>query len=473
MNFMRPALWLISFAISLRLSGGATAWMLPAAGNLQDPQVEVRGFNLKVDVNLVTVDAIVRNRQGAAVTDLRAENFVVQDNGVEQKITHFSRDVLPLAVALVIDRSPSIQAYLEDLRNAALSALRGLKPDDLAVLFAFAQCPSRLSGLTADRIQISERISAIEIGSDTDIYAVVYEAARYLLAQAPESRRAVILISDNISNRFRLDENDALRKMLEASATLFSIRTPGENLPSVGDPDAIERIAKATGGEVMKLSRPDKLAPALDQAISNLRVGYTLGFTPEHAGEDESFHRLTVKLDTGRSCPGCRVQARTGYFSGTRRTGQGSGGQPYACEEVVADNSAKRILAIAAQARNDIDLLSFSARTETIEAAAGGPQIRVDLEIDSTSIVFSSSDGRLSGSLLICVLYTDARGRMLGQEWKTINLRGVTPKDFQHGIPVVMAIPLKDPKQVLKVIVYDVLSHKVGSRSLKMKRLPQ
>jgi hypothetical protein len=114
MKLAVPALWLIFLAMALPFSGGDTPWILPvpgralfaSAGNLQDPRVEVRGFNLKVDVNLVTIDAIVRNRQGAAVTDLRAENFVVQDNGMEQKITYFSRDVLPLVVGLVIDSGP-------------------------------------------------------------------------------------------------------------------------------------------------------------------------------------------------------------------------------------------------------------------------------------------------------------------------------------------------------------------------------
>jgi hypothetical protein len=214
----------------------------------------------------------------------------------------------------------------------------------------------------------------------------------------------------------------------------------------------------------LKLGRPDRLAPALGQAISNLRVGYTLGFTPEHAGEDERFHRLTVKLDTGRSCPGCRVQARTGYFSGTRKAPQDGAGQPYSCKEVVADHSARRAVAVAAHTRNDIDLPPFSVRTETIEAAGGGFQIRVNLAIDNKDIVFGSPDGHLSGTLVVCVLYTDARGRMLGQEWKTAKLQGMPSADFQQGIQVAMTIPLKEPRQILKVIVYDVLSHEAALR---------
>jgi VWFA-related protein len=477
MNFVSPAAWMLLLTIPLPLQGANAPRKLPVPGRplfaaedtLQDPRVEVRSFSMKVDVKLVTVDAIVRDRQGSAVTNLRADNFVVQDNGAEQKITYFSRDVLPLAVALVIDRSPSIRPYLEDLRNAALSALRGLKPVDRVVLFAFDKCPRRLSDLTADRLQISHRINSIEIGSDTDIHAAVCEAARFLRQQAPDGRRAIVLISDNSSDKFRLDENDALREMLEASAALFSIRTPGLIPPSATDLKAIERIANETGGEVLKLGRPDRLAPALDQAISNLRAAYTLGFTPQNAGEDESFHRLSVKLDTGRSCPGCRVQARTRYFFGTRRTQQDGAGQPYSCEEIAADISARRAVLIAAHAQNEIDLIPFSVRTETIDAADGELQIRVTLGIDRKYLGFNSPDENLPGALVICVLYTDTRGRMLGQEWKTVDPQEMSSIDFRQGIQLTITIPLKEPRQTLKVIVYDVLSRKVGSRILKMK----
>ena len=73
--------------------------------DLAQPQ-EVRSEipKIKVDVALVTTEVTVL---GAAALDLRAEDFIVYDNGVAQQVTHFSRDKLPLAVALLSTAVPA------------------------------------------------------------------------------------------------------------------------------------------------------------------------------------------------------------------------------------------------------------------------------------------------------------------------------------------------------------------------------
>jgi VWFA-related protein len=154
------------------------------------------------------------------------------------------------------------------------------------------------------------------MGLNTNVYDALVESARYLHAQAPERRRAIIMISDNYTNLLHYDDKNALRAALEASATLFSIKAPSEFhwAPPLRDPKLIEQIARATGGQVLNLSAAQTLGGALDNAIADLRRGYTLGFTPSRAGEEGSFHRLTVKVVIGKRCPGCTVQARSGYY---------------------------------------------------------------------------------------------------------------------------------------------------------------
>jgi Ca-activated chloride channel homolog len=458
----------------------------PAPGSQRpdaDPHLEPqnqsisRDFSLKVSVDLVTVDTIVRDKQGAPIGDLRAEDFLVYDNGVAQAVTHFSRDMLPLAVALVIDRSPSVRRYLPELCSAGLSALGRLKLQDQVVLYAFDECPARLTELTENRDEVAARIGEIKIGRSTNIYGAVFESARFLREKAPDRRRAIILISDNRSTVFPMAEQDVLAAALESSVTLFSIRTPGDNAFYSGDPGSIERIAKESGGEVLKLGNAEKLSAALDRAIANLRTGYTLGFAPARTGEDRSYHKLTVRLSPARSCPGCRVQARSGYYAGANvrsRPGVSVGINipPYDCAQYLAESVAIQRMWIAAEAQVEYKQVALLAGMESATDARGKPQIKVNLRIGPAGIGFRTVDDRHVGRVDVAVFYGDAKGKYLGEEWQTADLQ-LQEEGYmqarQSGIDMSVTIPFKAQGQIVKVVVCDVWSGRLASRLLRLR----
>ncbi len=482
MQTLRPAVCLL---VLIALPTGLSRLRMPAFAQDSaqitadgNPRRQIQGaatkdYSLKIDVGLVTVDAIVRDKQGTMVGDLRPQDFLVYDNGVVQTISHFSRDQLPLAVALLIDRSPSIGRYLRDLQSAGLSALERLKPEDQVVLYSFDMCPTRLSDLTGDRAQLAETINEIKIGSSTNIYDTLFQAARFLREKAPDRRRAIILISDNYSTVFPMTERDVLTEVLEASATLFSIRTPSE---TPGDADSIERIAKETGGEVLKLGNSEKLSAALDRAIANLRMGYTLGFAPAKTDEDHSFHKLTVRLNSALSCPGCRVQARSGYFSGSQTSTQagvtiGTVTPPYNCEEYLAESTATQRIWEAADILFDYSQVSLKVDTKISTDARGKPQIEVNMHIGPVGIRYETVDNLHVARLDAAVFYGDAKMKYLGEEWQTADLQ-LQEEDYRQalksGVTVSITIPLRTPGEVLKVVVCDVWSGRVGSRSVRM-----
>ena len=67
---------------------------------------------IRVNVNLVMLDATVKTKSGQIMNDLKKDDFEVREDGVAKKITVFSRDQLPLNVALVLDLSDSIGPFL-------------------------------------------------------------------------------------------------------------------------------------------------------------------------------------------------------------------------------------------------------------------------------------------------------------------------------------------------------------------------
>ena len=112
--------------------------------------------------------------------NLREEDFRVLEDGVERDIQFFSRDKLPLAVALVIDRSGSVAPLMNQVQTAAYQALQLLKAGDQVCLFAFAGNVELLEGLTTNRQRVANRIGSIQAGGGTQIVDAVSEALHSL-----------------------------------------------------------------------------------------------------------------------------------------------------------------------------------------------------------------------------------------------------------------------------------------------------
>ena len=80
---------------------------------------------LKVQTNLVNVFVTVRDKKNGIITDLKQDDFKIYEDGVEQKIAYFSKDMnLPITLAILIDTSGSMQNILGAEQDAASRFVR-------------------------------------------------------------------------------------------------------------------------------------------------------------------------------------------------------------------------------------------------------------------------------------------------------------------------------------------------------------
>lgn len=279
---------------------------------------------IRVDVNLVLVEATVKDSRGRIMDGLTQKDFQVLEDGVPQTLTHFSRDQLPLAVALVVDLSTSIEPFLRPLHYATQTALRTLKPEDEVALFTFAGHVDRTVDLTKDKRAVSDQFENFTTGGSTNINDALYEAARYLGDEAPSARRVVILVSDNVpTNAGSETPRDDEAALLEGDAALYSLKIPGRNPPEarmaakLGGKVNVEKLAEQTGGEIFDVEKVGSLYLAFQALIERLKTRYTLGFTPARGVRDGKFHALTVQLEPSRGKPGkdYKVIAKRGYYA--------------------------------------------------------------------------------------------------------------------------------------------------------------
>ena len=303
------------FALLLALAVGVPA-PLPA----QQPQAKIR-----VDVNQVLIEATVKDKAGRVMHELTKEDFAIDEDGAGQEIAHFSRDQLPLAVALVVDLSHSIEPFLRPLRYATLTALKALKAEDEVALLTFSEGAELRVPLTRDKREVSDQIEFFHTGGGTNINRGIYEAARYLREQAPAARRVVVLVSDNVGNiTGGVNHEQVVEEALEADAAVYNLKVPGYNpLPArmasagVRGLVNVNKLTAETGGEIFDVQKEGSLYLAFQALIERLKTRYTIGFYSSHNPPDGRFRRLNLRLQAKFGAKGkdYTVLSKTGYYA--------------------------------------------------------------------------------------------------------------------------------------------------------------
>jgi Ca-activated chloride channel homolog len=286
----------------------------------QDPNQNV----IHVDVGLVLLDATVKTKAGQIMGNLKKEDFEVREDGVPQKLDIFSRDELPLSVALVLDLSDSIGPFLGPLRQAANTALSALKPDDEVALFTFSTEAQLRAPFTKDKSQIAEQINAFKVGGATNINDGIFVAAQYLLNSPPRGRRVIILISDDVgTDAGGQGTRDIVTEAIASDAVLYNLKIPGYNPPGtlfaasmIPGLVNIHRVVDQTGGEIFDVPDVAHLDTVFQALINRIKTRYTLGYYTNANGANGKPHKLDVKLASsfGRKGRDYVVFSKSSYY---------------------------------------------------------------------------------------------------------------------------------------------------------------
>ena len=279
---------------------------------------------IRKEVNLVVLDATVKNKDGQIMDNLKKEDFAVREDGVAKTIELFSRDELPLNVALVLDLSDSIGPFLGPLRDAASTTLAALKPEDTVALFTFSTEAELREPLSKDKNKIAEEISSFQAGGATNINDGIFVAAEYLLKSAPKGRRVIILISDDVGTDAGVQgTRDIVTETIAADATLYNLKIPGYNSPQTrffasmipGLVD-IRKVMDQTGGEIFDVTNVANLNSVFGALIQRIKTRYTLGYYTSVNGADGKQHKLDVRLAPSFGARGrtYNVLAKTAFY---------------------------------------------------------------------------------------------------------------------------------------------------------------
>ena len=310
--------WRNTLRLSVLAGFVGLLWRMPVLAQSQDAGV------VRVDVNLVLVDATVKTKAGQIMGDLKKENFELREDGVAQKLEIFSRDELPLNVALVLDLSDSIGPFLGPLREAANTALASLKAEDEVALFTFSTEAELRVPFTKDKSEIAQQINAFKVGGATNINDGIFVAAKYLLNAPPKGRRVIILISDDVgTDAGGQGTRDIVTELIASDAVLYNLKIPGYNPPAtlfyagmIPGLVNIRKVMEQTGGEIFNVQDVAHLDAVFRALIERIKTRYTLGYYTQATGAEGKPHKLDLRLASsfGKKGHDYVVLAKSGYY---------------------------------------------------------------------------------------------------------------------------------------------------------------
>jgi len=170
---------------------------------------------MKVDVNLAEVNVTVTDPFNRLVTGLEQENFRVFEDGVEQEITHFSSEDVPISIGLVFDMSGSMSDKVDKARQAAVQFMKTANPFDQFFLVSFNDRAELTSGFTSSVEELQNRMLFTSAKGRTALLDAVYLGLSEMRG-ARNAKRALLIISDGGDNHSRYSETDIKNFLKEA-----------------------------------------------------------------------------------------------------------------------------------------------------------------------------------------------------------------------------------------------------------------
>jgi Ca-activated chloride channel homolog len=281
---------------------------------------QVSETTINVDVKLVNVFVTVTDEHGAPMGGLKQDNFVLREDGREQKISVFDKESeLPLSIVVAVDTSLSTRKDLPlELASARRFAKAILRPVDGLSLFQFSELVDQVTSFTSDIRTIDRAIDRIHSGSATALFDAIYLGSQTL--ERRQGRKVMVVITDGGDTVSSVSYQDAVREAQQAEAIVYSvIIVPIEASAGrdTGGEHALIQISEDTGGRYFYATSGPQLDDAFRQISDELRTQYLLAYYPSQKVSDSLFRRIQVTVTAPPTGGKLQVRHRTGYFTGT------------------------------------------------------------------------------------------------------------------------------------------------------------
>jgi Ca-activated chloride channel family protein len=273
---------------------------------------------MKLNVEMALVNVSVIDPDKRMVTDLDKENFHIYEDGVEQEISTFSSEDVPISIGLIFDMSGSMANRIGMARQAFIQFLRTANPRDEFFLVSFNDHAELASGFTSSIEELESRMMFTIAKGRTALLDGIYLGLSEMRG-AKNRKRALLIISDGGDNHSRYNETDIRNFLKEAGCQLYAIGI--FNGVATGFPEEeygatlLSELAEMTGGRVFSPWSLTELPDIAAKIGMELRSQYILGYRPTNSLHNGAWRKIKVTVRTPKGLPPVKVYARTGYYA--------------------------------------------------------------------------------------------------------------------------------------------------------------
>lgn len=346
MNRLRqPALVALVVALAVLFAKAAQITPPPPPPAQAQPQEQTpdQRARIRTTVELVVVPVTVKDSKGNLVDNLGKNDFRVFEDGVEQQISVFSTDAVPLSAVVLLDDDLKPKAA-DQLHKSMLAIAGAFSEADEVGLAKFASFFTPVMDFTSNNDQLMTELKRIVSGEDTfpdpesnaphptagdhpipgfptgpqqatvdkstkHIDDAIHDAAEALRGRDRGHRKIIVLVSDGVdakTNTYNYDQTLAL--LLSSDVSVYAIGTDAALLRRGASP--LSRYARATGGDTYFVSNQAALSRAYSQVAEQARHQYTLSYVPMGTDRTQNYHSIEVRAER----PGLEVLSRDGYY---------------------------------------------------------------------------------------------------------------------------------------------------------------
>jgi VWFA-related protein len=257
---------------------------------------------------------VLLDKTHAFVPGLKADQFLVVEDGVEQRVQSIRVAQTPITAVLLLEFASNSYAFIQDMQNASATFFRTLRPDDYIAVVTYDMRTHILTDFTNNKDLIAQSLQSLMIPgfSETNEFDALYETLDRL--NRIEGRKYVVLISSGRDTFSKLTLDKMLAKIKATpNVTIFTISTGGfaremadargggmgasiARMDYLQADNQMKTFAQMTGGLSFQPIFQGALPDIFSQINDSIRNQYVLTYRPTNTANDGSYRKLKVYL---------------------------------------------------------------------------------------------------------------------------------------------------------------------------------